>query len=416
MSTREIVRAETRTLKLGVANSQVASLRTTVEAQTAVRVIDGDRIGLASAVGTADIPELTASARSSLVFDVPYPVSPQSDCSLTVNHLGDTRSADELVALTEAVLGVLRNEFPGFVFSHGVEQCHRAWHIESDAGLDLHYSRDTTTVAFVAKEKGSGNIMDTFVGVEGATLDVDTIITEFRSHLSAYGRLLAPVSGRVRVIFPGLSSMAGMGLIQLIRSDLVGRVYAQGASIFDGMLRDGAAHFSSKLSLAEIRDPDQARVCPFDMEGVVRDALSLDIIRSGQVMNLAAHKRDAHRFGLTATGTAIGDVASLAESGFGRTSGAHAAPQLCDLLDGEGALLAWFVAGGDCTRAGDIALPAQVLIAVDAAGRPVGRVPGCTLTGNIRDVLGEGYVGATEAKVDPFSDEGFFVTHMNTVG
>ncbi len=413
---REIIRSETQTQKLGVVNSQVASVRTQNEAQTAVRVIENARVGLASAVGQSDIEALTESAKASLIFDVPYPVEPESDRSHSVAHDGDHRSVDELVALTESVLGALNHEFPGFVFSHGVEQCRRAWHIQSDAGLDLHYSRDTTTLAFVAKEKGSGNIMDTFVGVECAVVDVDQVLAEFRAHLSAYGQVLAPASGRLRVVFPGLNSMAGMGLTQMIRSDLLGRVYATGASFFDGMLADGQQHFSSRLTLRDIRDADSVRVCPFDMEGVIRSPANLDIIRAGEITNLATNKRDAHRFGLAPTGTAIGDIASLPRSGFGQLAAKPTAETLSELIGDDGAVLAWFVAGGDCTRSGDIALPAQVLIALDGQGRPIGRLPACTLKGNILDVLGGGFVGATSQRVDPFSDEGFFVTHMDVVG
>ena len=83
-----------------------------------------------------------------------------------------------------------------------------------------------------------------------------------------------------------------------------------------------------------------------------------------------------------------------------------------DLLDEDGALLVWFVAGGDATRTGDMALPAQVVIAVDGTGKPVGRVPGCTLKGNLFDVFGEDFVGITEETIDPYSDDLFFVTHL----
>lgn len=416
MSTREVVRIESSTLKLGVINSEVASVRTQTEAQTAVRVIDGDCIGLASAVGTTDLDKLTRAARENLFFEVPYPVTPQASRSMSVGHTGDTRSVDELVSFTQTILGSLRDEFPGFVFSHGVEQQHLAWHIESDAGLDLHYSRDSTQVAFIAKEKGSGNIVDTFVGVAGAELDVVGILREFRSHLDGYGKIVPPRVGRQKVIFPGLSGMAGAGLLQLIRSDLVARVYAQGASVFDGMVGDDRAHFSPDLSLREIRNPDDARVCPFDMEGVVRDALNLDVIRQGQLVSLAANQRDAQRYGVTATGTAIGDVAQLPSSGFGHLAAAPTAPKLSDLLDEDGALLVWFVAGGDSTRVGDMALPAQVMLVVDGDGRVVGRQAGATLTGNIFDVMGSDFVGVSAEKVDPYSDDSFFVTHMNVNG
>ena len=416
MSNREIVRVESNTLKLGVVDSAIGSVRSQSEVQTAVRVIESGRIGLASAVGQADIDTLTLAAREALVFDVAYPVQPEGGRALTCAHEGDRRSVSELVEITEHVLDRLRSEFPQYVFSYGVEQQHLAWHIESDAGLDLHYKRDNTQIAFLVKEKGSGNIFDSFVGVEGGVVDVEASLSEFRSHLNALSKPIDGRTGRQQVIFPGLSGMAGSGLLQLIRSDLVARVYAQGASVFDGRLGNEQPMFSSSLSLTERRDPDAGRVCPFDMEGVVRNSLDLDIVREGRLQSIAANKRDAARFGLPSTGTAIGDAAQLPASGFGQIVSEPTALELKDLVDPNGAILVWLVAGGNSTRTGDVALPTHVMLSVDASGRVDGRVPGGTLTGNIFDIFGPDYVGTTTQRIDPFSEEGFFVTHMNLQG
>jgi len=413
VSVREIVRVESDTLKLGVTDSAIASVRSQTEVQTAVRFIDGGRIGLASAVGDADLGSLTQAARDALIFDVAYPVHPEGDRTLHCTHPGDQRSARELVEVTTELLGTLRSEFPQYVFSYGVEQKRLAWHIESDAGLDLHYSRDTTQLAFLVKEKGSGNIIDTFVAVEGSTVDIDATLAEFRSHLKAFAVPQPARVGRQPIIFAGLS---GSGLLQLVRSDLLGRVYAQGASIFDGKMGADEAIFSPLLTLRERRDPSSGRVCPFDMEGVVRDPLDLEIIDRGRLVNLAADKRDAHRFSVPNTGTAIGDAAQLPSSGFGQIVADSTVSSLQDVLGPEGGLLAWFVAGGNSTRAGDMAFPTHVLMVVDGDGQVIGRAPGATLTGSIFEVLGSDFVASTAQRTDPFSEEGFFVTHMTVQG
>jgi len=416
VSVREVVRVESDTLKLGVTDSAIASVRSQTEVQTAVRVMDGGRIGLASAVGEAALDQLTHAARDALIFDVPYPVEPEQGRTLHCEHRGDRRSVSELVDITTELLNALRSEFPQYVFSYGVEQQRLAWHIESDAGLDLHYSRDTTQLAFVVKEKGSGNIFDTFVGVEGSTVDLDATLEEFRSHLKAFGIPQQARTGRQKIVFPGLSGMSGSGLLQLVRSDLLGRVYAQGASIFDGKMGAKEPVFSPLLTLRERRNPNAGRVCPFDMEGVVRDPLDLEIVANGRLISLASNKRDAFRFDLPHTGTAIGDAAQLPSSGFGQIVADTTASSLKDLLGPDGGLLAWFVAGGNSTRAGDMAFPTHVLMAVDENGLVTGRVPGATLTGNIFETLGSDFVGSTAQRTDPFSDEGFFVAHMTVQG
>ena len=197
---------------------------------------------------------LTERAREALVFEVPYDVSAEPARALSHAHSGEQRTEDELVRLTEEILGSLCEHHPNFVFSHGVEQKHLEWHIQSDDGLDLQYERDTTTLAFIAKEKGSGNIVDTFVATEASTVHVEEVIGLFRDHLSAFKRDESARLGRQRVIFPGLNGMAGGPLMGMFRTDLLGRTYAQGASFFDGKVGDGGAHLSPALSLVEVRD------------------------------------------------------------------------------------------------------------------------------------------------------------------
>ena len=122
MSVREVVRVESETVKLGVVDSHIASVRTQNEVQTAVRVMDGGQIGIASGVGHTDLNDLTRSAQESLIFNIAYPGEPERECTLSCRHAGDQRSVSELVELTSDVLGILRAEFPQFVFSYGVEQ------------------------------------------------------------------------------------------------------------------------------------------------------------------------------------------------------------------------------------------------------------------------------------------------------
>ena len=122
MSVREIIEAKSSSIKLGVVDSQIASVRTQLENETAVRFYKDDCVGVASAVGTADLDALTQSAKDSLIFQIPYPVVPESDRVLSVRHDGAEHNVSSLVSLAEEVLGAVRSEFPSFVFSHGVEQ------------------------------------------------------------------------------------------------------------------------------------------------------------------------------------------------------------------------------------------------------------------------------------------------------
>ena len=413
MSTvREVLEYSVDAIKLGVIDSQVDSVRTQSETQTAVRVYENGLVGLASAVGAADLDALAVQARESHQFGIVYPLQPEGARCLAVEHEGDRRSIDELVSFAETVLRALRSEFPSFVFAHGVLQETEQWRMHNDRGLDLSYRRDTSTLGLLVKKRGSGNIMDTLVTAQGPKLDAAGVLETIRPHLIAYDVPTKAAPGPQRVVFAGLEGMART-LLQLLRSDLTAANYAQGASIFDGKVGDGRAWLSERFSLTECRDPARRRVCPFDVEGVVRDVPSLPIVDQGRFSSLAANKRDAARYGLPATGTAVGDVRQLPTSGFSTLAATPTAAELADLLDGEGGVLVALAAGGEVTRTGDVALPIQVLMTINADGEQVGRAAETTLTGNLFDIFGDDFVGVTEQTVDRFSDDTFLVARMN---
>jgi|GEM_PF-2802555 len=411
---REIITASSESTKLGVTDSQIASVRTQVEQETAVRVYAGGHAGVASAVGSADVDMLTERARAGLGFQIAYPAQPSADRKSEVSHMGRARSVGELVELTTGVIETLRENFPQYVFGHGLEQSRVGWRIHNDLGLDLSYERMTTQVAFLVKEKGSGSIFDTFVGTEGLDLDAASLIERFSAHLRAFGTPLGPPpSGKQRVVFPGLEGHAGGGLMQLIRSDMLARVVGTKASVFQSQLGTGEQVFSSSLSIQDSRDANRWRIAPFDMEGVVRSAPDHSLVHEGVLGTAVASKRDAVRYGVPATGSGVGELAQLPVTGIGKLVVQPTAERLVDLLDGQPALMPWFVAGGDCTRAGDLGMPCQVLLRVEADGTVSGRYTGCTLSGSIYDALGSDFVGVSEQRLDADSEESFLVTHMS---
>ena len=151
--TREIVRSEYRAIKLGVTESTIGSVRTQTEDQTAVRIMDGKHIGLASACARADIDALTRQATDALVFGIPCTADPGCNTSLSVEHAGSVRDVDELVGLTEGVLEQLRADFRPC--SHGVEQQGAGGTLSPmPAGSALPTGR--TQVASSPKKRGQG--------------------------------------------------------------------------------------------------------------------------------------------------------------------------------------------------------------------------------------------------------------------
>ncbi len=415
--TREIITGQNASIKLGVIDSQIGSVRTGEETETAVRVIDHGCVGVASAVGKADLDALTHRAREGLSFEIDYPVKPGGPTQLHTVHDGVHRTVDELVELTNHVLGSLREAFPNFVYSHGVEQTTVGWRYENDNGLDLSYRRTGLDMSFVIKEKGSGNIFDTYVTASGPDVDPDEVVERFSEHLSAISTPAGDLpTGPQRIVMPGIDGHAAATLVKLFRSDLVARPYQTGASVFSGKVGTGEPLFSPRLNVVDTRNAARMRVCPFDMEGVVRAQPDLELISDGCLMQVVASQRDQERYGVPATGSAVGNLSQLPVSGVARLDVLPTASTLVDLLAGEPALLMWFEAGGDVTRAGDFALPAIVLLKVESDGRVSGRYPGATLTGSLYDIFGDGFVGVTEERIWPGAEQPYLVTTMDVQG
>jgi PmbA protein len=408
--TTEILSTWTDEVRLGIVDSQIDSIRRRTVTETAARVYRDGHVGVASAIGDIDHETLAAQAAAALRFEIPYPPPPaRADVSETRSE-GTWHGPESLVALIEELLSGLRGEFPGFVFSHSATCTRRVDTVRDDRGRSLRHEQVISEVGIIVKERGSPNIFDTYFTGSHPELTAGGMLEIARTHLTAF---MTPAEapppradGRHRIIFPGFSGTIARPLY----SDLVARSYATGASMFAGKL--GEQLLSPALTIHDTRDWRRHHCKPFDAEGTLRADPDQVIVSGGVLAGIAASRRDAERFQLPATGSALGSLGSTPNSGIFHLEPAPTAPDLAALLGGEPALLVWIESGGDVTRTGDVGAPTMVTLLVDASGQPVGRVAAGTLTGNFYEILGDDFVGVTEQTVSPLSADRFLVTHM----
>ncbi len=398
---REVLAFRQKKVTVGLADSRVVSVRSNDELETVVRMYSDGLVGLASAVGPHDRDALERQARAALVHGVPFAPGPVRDRQLTHAHPGDTHDAASLVRATTELLDVLRGRYPDFVFSHQVTWSSDHLSLTNDVGLDLQWSRATTYVVLLVKQKGSPNILDTLLVVDGPSFDGDAAIAQADAFLPAFRAGLAPMpAGRKRVVFEGLGPLQGR-----LQSDLTARSLSTGASVFAG--REVSLH--PDFRLLDSRDASRVRTCPFDLFGTVRQTPELVLLGPDGVQGVA-DRREAEVLGVPDTGNGWGKVHELPRPVVGelRIPGTGG---LSPLLDDE-SILVCLAMGADCSDAGDYALPVQLAYTLDAEGRPVQRLPPITLTGNLFDVFGDDWVGATETKARPGIQESHVVTHM----
>jgi PmbA protein len=408
---REVLQHTQRTTRLGITASRIDSVRSGQETKTVVRLYDGGTIGVASAVGEYNEADLDNQAEQALSLGISYPVSPNAARREHFAREGRRYTTPELVAFTQELLTPLRAEFPQLLLSYGVTTTEAELSIRNDLGLDLSYTSTHTEVGLVAKEKGSPNIIDTFAGVDGTDITLEGTLRAVRRIFQAYANYLGkPESGHQRVVFAGLWSY--QPLFQLFQSDCTAPKYAKGSSVFAGRIDDEGIGFHENFRLVDTRDHRQVPVCPFDLEGTLRAQSDVDLVRGGALRAVAASRKDAARYELPATGSAIGKLTHPPLSGIAALRAMPTAPALRDLLDGEPAILVWFQAGGNCNRRGDLAIPAMTLFKVDGEGELIGRLDPCTLSGNLYTIFGEDFVGVSEESINPFANDNYLVTHL----
>ena len=409
----EILTKRTEEVQLQIASSRLDAIRTQAVAETAVRVYRDGAIGVASAIGDADPDALAEQAAAALQFEIPYPPPTDPAVSHTVQP-GSFRDTDALVALTTEVLDTLRGDFPGFVFSHKVTSRRTTLTCTDNVGRDLRDERVSCSVGLIIKERGSANIFDTFFAEDHPELTAAGFLAGIRAHLTAFQQPAtlpeADADGKHTIVMMGLGST----LAQPLHRHLGAQAYGSGASMFAGKL--GEKLFSDKLTVHDSRDWARFRCCPFDAEGTLRADPSHTLVDRGVLAGIAASRRDAARFGLPATGSALGGMGSTPQGGVMQLDLVPTAPDLAALLGGKPGVLVWMEGGGDITRTGAVGAPASVLLRVDPTGKPVGRLSPATLTGDLYTILGDDLIGITEQTISPYAPDRFTVTRMAIQG
>ena len=82
---------------------------------------------------------------------------------------------------------------------------------------------------------------------------------------------------------------------------------------------------------------------------------------------------------------------------------------LKDLLNGQLGIWIMVASGGDYTNEGNYGAPVQLAMLTDGE-RLLGRVPECTIAGNLYELFGKDYIGVSNDK--PFFGENMLLVKM----
>ncbi|MGN1234781.1 MAG: metallopeptidase TldD-related protein [Christensenellaceae bacterium] len=381
----EIIVEKTTSTCFNITASRIDSMRKNTDVATSVRVYDGERIGVAGKIGAADIGELTRQAEANLAFGIPYPSIPDPDFVKSADRYREIIPAEEMVPKMKALVDRLARENPDFLFGNKIifEELEKSY---TSGERMLFYRANNFTVSMTIKYKGSANIMDESYEGVFTSYDEDTIARGVKTVCDSFLKRAA-LPEEDEAIF-----LVDRSVLNMAVQHFVADAYCNHFSLFDGKL--GEKIFSERLTVACNRSEEGKRIVPFfDAEGRIPEGGKAYLIRNGVFESVIANKRHVAQYGVEAKGMAGASYDSV-PSISGEGIDVEVTHQRLEDLGLQGKMiLVTGTSGGDSTADGTVSLPIITSYLVEE-GKIVGRLPEYALTGNLKEIFGDNFIGA----------------------
>lgn len=386
-------------INLSISGGEISSVIKKDITQSACRVYDQGFIGVAGKLGEAN-PELMEQAVENLKLQIPYEA--QATAGKVRREDFNTQSLtvenpQSFLKEVQEVLEILKKEYPQLIFGNKVRLSQLSRHLCNDAGTDLFFSDRLVSWELLVKHTQSVNVFDDFLAYTVRSLNRQAFLKEAREHLDAF---LNPVSlpdpdssqdsspeGRLLPVI--LSPMAFGGFLI---ENLDALAFGHGTSFFNGKL--GQKLFDEKFSFYVDRSSDSLGTAFFDAEGNTCENDRNYLIKDGVLQKPFADKKLAKEFGYENTATAGGaydSVPSNTDTCFTVESSGRTLRELIGEKDG---IYISVMSGGDFTSEGNFASPVQTAF-LYRGGKLVGKLPEFHISGNIYDIFGANFVGAS---------------------
>ncbi|MDI9442198.1 MAG: metallopeptidase TldD-related protein [Bacillota bacterium] len=390
--------------------SQVQAVRIKDITKKGVRVYQDGKIGIAGIVGDTEDSVLLQEAVTNLEAGIEYPFPLSKDLKDHRSY-GGPIAAQEVVNEAEAILAVLRDEFPDFSFSEFVAANEIEYSMRNSEGLDLKYQDAYFNITLILKEKATANLFDGALVCGSRRFEREKFLSFNREFLAAYRNKVELPEGEKLPVF----TLGADAPLEFIGRALNGERYAKGGSLFSGRL--GEQLFSERITIELNRDPLLKGSPFFDAEGVVLPNDRLAVFEAGKLVNVLTDKKTALLYDLPHTGAATGgydDVPTI-DGAHGRSLAFKTdAQDIAAALKGQPAIFAFMASGGDFTADGSYATPVQVAFLFDGK-RIIGKLPEFAMRSHLDKMLGEDYIGTFDNTVFYLGDlpsqlQGYYMT------
>lgn len=399
---REIYRQRKNESTLRIVEGKVYSVRQKDITKTGCRIYKDGFMGVAGTLGEAT-EETWAEAEKNLGLKVSYPFEPEKNQEKSIDYRKEAMETKEFLKQIEEVLAYLNENYNDFSFDGYVFDTETETSMENEEGLKLCSKDRVYSVAFIIKDNNLANIMDLQVEVSGRTFEKEKLIRIAEGYLQAFrNKVEMPTEDLPVIINPFLIG-------QQLESDLSGERIGTKTSLLAG--KEGQKVFSDKVTIYTSidRDPMFYGQSFFDAEGKFSEEPCV-FVENGVFKKPFADKRIAQKYGFEETGSASGeydDIPSIKSMELLQFKTSD--KTLKELLGGKLGILIDIASGGDFTSTGDFASPVQLAYLTDGE-KLIGKLPEINISGNIFDILGDGYIGY--AKDDELTGSKALVVNM----
>lgn len=399
---KEIIKKKTSSLTINVVATKAESLRKVVEDTTTVRVYENGNIGVAGQVGKADVCDVEKQAIDNLALEIAYPCDLTKNTQKAVDARKNVVDTAHFVKIMQNLLAKLEKEIPSFLFSNKITYRENETEYSNSENTALSHAGNELDIVLCIKSKTSANIMDFAYAVDMLDYDEDKVVADIKSLCDAYDNKIDWQDGKYVVVASG-SMFYGDAL-----GNFSGELYASGASLFKDCF--GQKVFNEKVTL-ELDPKNANNVCFFDAEGTLLEGDDCALIKNGVFERVLANKKISAQFSLpriACSAAAYDSIPAVGASGL-RFKNTH--KSILDAIGNEKAIYIVEASGGDMTTSGDYATPCEVALLIEN-GKFVGRLPKINLFGNVKEFLGDDFVGASDKGLFNYQDS-MAVAKMN---
>ena len=408
---KEYLQNKSNVITLNITDGKVDSYREKEETQSTVRVYEDGKIGVAGALGDVSAAELEAQAVEKLAGGIPYPCKLNAGVKKSVLRTRPVVENKNLIPATKRLAKKVAAACPRFLVNGKTQASTSSGCYKNSQGTELEFENHAFQIFFQVKDKDSSNIADAYYGASVSTYGKKTeekIVSDVKMlHDAFFGEKITLPNGKYPMI------VAPYDVLGNIMKDVIAEYYVSGGSLFSGKL--GEKIFNDKLSVAVDRNPKTNRSAAFyDAEGEIATNSRAFLIEDGVFKRVLTTKNTSAMFGLPLSKTAAAAYDGVPSIGLPGLYVQSTAPDLSTLLGEEKAVLIAITSGGDITTEGVVGMPVQLAFLVEN-GKIVARISDFSASGNIKEMLGEDFVGVSKKDVFDAPEDEVMVVRMNLI-